>query len=217
MKICKCGYTTDNPAFLHCDKCGSILRSIDDADPDTRYEHGDGDVAYDMPVIYRSDISLGTVFFIILLCLATFSGYTIYKAGLPRLVPDLLTLSIGLITSLILITIVCLITANIMGISFGTLGSFILKMTAIILVADIIMLFVPVPYIGPILSFVVFIALVERYFKLQWDGLIAFIIIVSIVYILGRLWLYGLIDFLIEHLEFRIVLVWRLILLMLST
>jgi hypothetical protein len=217
MKICKCGYKTDNPAFLHCDKCGSILRSIDDADPDVRYEHGDGDVAYEMPVIYRSDVSLGGVFFIIFLCLAAFSGYTIYKAGLPQLVPEFLTLSIGLIVSLILITVVCLITANVMGISFGTMGSFILKMIAIILVADIIMLFIPVPYVGPILSFVIFIAMVERYFKLQWDGLIAFTIIVSIVYILGRLWLHGLINFLIEHLAMNVVIVWRFILLMLST
>ena len=82
---------------------------------------------------------------------------------------------------------------------------------------DIINMLIPVLFIGATISFVIFIAMVERYFKLQWDGLIAFIIIVSIVYILGRLWLHGLIGFLIEYLAINIVLLWRVLLLMLST
>jgi len=219
MKICSCGYQTDNPSVMRCDKCGSYMRppaeeqAVIQSDTDTTEDY----VSHEIPVIYRSDVGLGGVFFIILICLSTFVGYTIYKTGLPALIPDLLALGIGLILSLILITIVCLLTANVMGISFGTLGSFIVKMTAIILVADVIILLIPFPFVGAIISFVVFIAMVERYFKLQWDGLVAFIIIVSIVYILGRLWLHGFIEFLIEHLSMGIILVWRLLLVMLST
>jgi len=207
MKKCRCGFITDNDSLFRCDQCGSILHG----------EHGaplssDGPPRSDVQLIgevYSAETKIPNVLAVIAVCLIIISGFTVYKSGIPAVIPVLGLMGLRYVISMILITLVSLITASIMGISFGTIDRFIIKMTAVIFMADTIMYVIPYPLVAGCFAFIVCIAMVERYFKLEWDGLIAFVIVSSVIYIFGWLWLTGIYTFLLAQANNLFIDYWR--------
>lgn len=205
MKTCNCGYSTTNKNVKYCDKCGALLNCETQEEvrrpvkkEDVNHHHGHG-------------MGLGSAIMVALISVAGYIGYVIYMKGISELATSIQSFSILIIVSLILIIIVSIITSKIMNVDFGGIVSYIFKMISVITIAETLTQIIPIPFLGPIIAFIVFIGLVEYFFDLQWDALIVFGICMAIIYILGRMWLEGLFSYLERMMHLNIIILWRYI------
>ena len=99
------------------------------------------------------------------IALVVFVGYGFYTAGAAGAAMALVALGIQLVIGVVLAIIACFITAKLMGISFGPIGTASLKLAAIFAFPAAVSLFIPL--VGWLVALFLYFGLLAWLFDLE--------------------------------------------------
>lgn len=119
------------------------------------------------------------------IALAVFVGYGFYAAGAAGAGVVLMAVGVQLVIGVLLAIIACFITAKVMGISFGPLGSASLKLAAIFTFPAAVSLFIPV--VGWLAALILYFALLAWLFDLEAFEAVVCAVVIWVVRMLAVL------------------------------